>query len=169
METWDILDENGNLTGQTMNKGDKNVWDKGIYHAGADVWIINSENLILIQKRSPQKKLQPNVWAMTGGSVIKGETALEALKRETKEELGVELNVENAINIKHYRTGNVWLDEFIIKQDIDLNEVVLQEDEVSDIKYATFDEIEALYKNNMFMKNRWEFVREEIKTYLSNN
>ena len=36
---------------------------------------------ILIQKRSPKKKLEPNVWAMTGGSVIKGETLLEALKR----------------------------------------------------------------------------------------
>ena len=93
MEVWDILDENGNITGETMCKGDKKVWEEGIYHQGVDAWIINSENKILIQKRSPKKKLEPNVWAMTGGSVIKGETLLEALKRETLEELGIELRV----------------------------------------------------------------------------
>lgn len=166
METWDILDKNGNPTGKTMNKGDKIVWQEGIYHPGTDVWIINSENKLLIQKRSPQKKFEPNVWAMTGGSIIKGETPLETLKRETMEELGVELDVKNAIKIKRYRTGNVWLDEYIVRQDIDLNKVVLQEEEVSEVRFATFDEIERLFQNNLFIGNRWEYVRDEIKKYL---
>ena len=166
MEIWDILDENGNVTGETMNKGDKLVWQEGIYHPGTDVWIINSENKLLIQKRSPQKKFEPNVWAMTGGSIMKGETALETLKRETMEELGIELDTEKAIKIKRYRTGNVWLDEYIVRQDIDLNKVVLQEDEVSEVKFATFDEIENLFQNNLFISNRWEYVRDEIKEYL---
>lgn len=166
MEIWDILDENGNLTGKTMNKGDKLVWQQGIYHPGTDVWIINSENKLLIQKRSPQKKFEPNVWAMTGGSIIKGETALETLKRETMEELAVELDVSKAIKIKRYRTGNVWLEVYIVRQDIDLNKVVFQEDEVCEVKFATFDEIEELFKKNQFISNRWEFVRDEIKKYL---
>ena len=167
METWDILDGNGNLTGKTMNKGDKIVWQEGIYHPGADVWIVNSENKLLIQKRSPEKKFEPNVWAMTGGSIMKGESALETLKRETMEELGVELNVKNAIKIKRYRTGNVWLDEYIVRQDIDLDKVILQEEEVCDVKYATYDEIEELFQNNLFICNRWEYVRDEIREYLS--
>ena len=166
METWDILDENGNLTGKTMNKGDKLVWQEGVYHPGTDVWIINSENKLLIQKRSPLKKYEPNVWAMTGGSIIKGETALETLKRETMEELGIELDVSKAIKIKRYRTGNVWLDEYIVRQDIDLNKVILQEEEVSEVKFATFDEVENLFQNNLFISNRWEYVRDEIKEYL---
>jgi len=163
MEIWDILDENGNLTGQTMQKGDKKVWQKGIYHQGADVWIINSENKILIQKRSSQKKLQPNVWAMTGGSVIKGETSLETLKRESFEELGIELDIENAIKINRYRTGNVWLDVYVVRQDINLDGIVIQEEEVSEVKFATYDEIEELYNHHQFMENRWEYVRVEIK------
>ena len=56
---------------------------------------------------------------MTGGSVIKGESPLEALKRETLEELGGELDIDKAIKIQHYKTGNVWLDEYIVKQDIE--------------------------------------------------
>ena len=38
MEVWDILDENGNITGETMCKGDKKVWEEGIYHQGVDAW-----------------------------------------------------------------------------------------------------------------------------------
>ena len=59
-----------------MRKYDKSVFERGLYHLGADVWIINKENKILIQKRAAQKRLEPNVWAMTGGSVIVGENSL---------------------------------------------------------------------------------------------
>ena len=83
MEIWDILDSEGNKTGRTMVKGEEKL-PEGFYHLGADVWIKNSENKILIQKRSPQKKLSPNVWAMTGGSVIKGETSIETIERDTE-------------------------------------------------------------------------------------
>lgn len=168
MEIWDILDENGNITGNTMKKDDKIVWQKGIYHQGADVWIINSNKEILIQKRAIQKKLEPNVWAMTGGSVIKGETPLDTIKRETLEELGIELQIEKAIKIQHYKTGNVWLDEYVVEQEINLDDIMMQSEEVSDVKFATFNEIEKLYQNNKFIKNRWEFVRENIRQYLCN-
>lgn len=166
MEIWDILDGDGKPIGKTMIKGE--TIPEGQYHLGADIWIINSENKILIQKRSPQKVLCPNVWAMTGGSVIKGESSLETLKREVKEELGIELKIDSAIKIKHYKTGNVWLDEYLVKQDIDLSKIVMQKEEVSDVKFVSFDEIEKLYQDNRFMKNRWEFVRDEIKKYIEN-
>lgn len=166
MEVWDILDENGDLTGKTMNKGDSIVWQEGIYHQGVDVWIINCENKILIQKRAAEKRFEPNVWAMTGGCVIKGESILNALKREVLEELGIKLDIAKAIKIKRYRTENIWLDVYVVKQDVNLNEVVIQKEEVSEVKFATFSEIERLYKDDMFMKNRWEFVREEIKKYI---
>lgn len=139
MEIWDIFDEAGNITGKTMKKDDKIVWQKGIYHQGADVWIINSEKKILIQKRSDQKKLEPNVWAMTGGSVIKGETPLDTLKRETFEELGIELDVKKAIKIHHYKSGNAWLGEYIVEQDVSLNDIIMQKEEVSHVKFATYD------------------------------
>lgn len=166
MEIWDILDENGNITGDTIDKDEGTVLSKGMYHKGADVWILNSKREILIQKRAPKKRLEPNLWAMTGGSVIKGESSLDTIKRETKEELGIDLDVEKAIKIQHYKTGNVWLDVYIVEQEVNLNDIIMQEEEVSDVKFVSFDEIESLYKDNKFMANRWEFVREEIKKYI---
>ena len=161
-EIWDILDENGNQTGETMKK-EYNI-KPGIYHQGADVWIINSDNKILIQKRSPRKKLSPGVWAMTGGSVIKGETSKETIKRETKEELNIDLEIENMNLIKKYRTGNVWLDVYMIRKDINLDDVIMQEDEVVEVKWASCEEIDEIYKNNQFIENRWEFVRNIMRS-----
>ena len=57
MEYWEVLDGEGKPTGEIMEKYDKKVFERGFYHLGADVWIINSDNKILIQKRSPLKRL----------------------------------------------------------------------------------------------------------------
>lgn len=162
-EIWDLLDENGEKTNKTMKKGEQ--IPKGFYHTGADVWFINSENKILIQKRAPLKRC-PNVWAMTGGSVIKGETSLQTIERETKEELGVQLDLEKVKFIKRYKTGEVWLDVYVARQDIKLENIVMKEDEVSDVKWATYEEIEKLFQKGQFMPNRWEYVREAIKDFI---
>ena len=164
MEIWDILDNEGNKTGRTMIKGEEKI-PEGFYHLGADVWIKNSENKILIQKRSPQKRLEPNVWAMTGGSVIKGETSIETIERETFEELGIKINVKEAKILTRFKTGNVWIDTFFLKQDIDLDKVIMQEEEVCDVKWAAYEEIEEIYQQGQFIKNRWEFVRDIIKDF----
>ena len=153
MEIWDILDEQGNKTGQTIQKGE--MIPEGYYHMGADIWIIDPKNNILIQKRSPQKKQSPNVWAMTGGSVIKGETTLETIERETFEELGIKLNIKDIKLVNHYKTGRVWLDTYLIKQEIDIKDIVMQEEEVSDVKWATYEEIEELNSNENFLHNRY--------------
>lgn len=162
-EVWDILDEKGNKTGRIMKKG---LLPEGFYHQGADVWIINSGNKILIQKRSPQKRNSPNVWAMTGGSVIRGETSLQTIQRETKEELGISLNMKDIKLVKQYKTGTVWLDTYLIKQDIDLKDIIMQEEEVCEVKWATYKEIEELFAHNQFMENRWEYIRDIIKDFI---
>lgn len=164
MEIWDILDTEGNQTGKTIVKGEENV-PEGFYHLGADVWIKNSENKILIQKRSPQKRLSPNVWAMTGGSVIKGEKSIETIEREAFEELGVTLNIQDVKLAIRFKAENVWVDTYFLKQDIDLNNIIIQKEEVCDVKWATYEEIEYLYQSHQFMKNRWEFVKDAIKDF----
>ena len=162
MEIWDILDEQGNKTGKTIQKGE--MIPEGYYHMGADIWIIDSKNNILIQKRSPQKKQSPNVWAMTGGSVIKGETTLETIERETFEELRIKLNMKNIKLVNHYKTGRVWIDSYLIKQEVDIKDIVMQEEEVSDVKWATYEEIEELNSNEKFLHNRWDYVKNVINS-----
>src|SRR3989344_1498741 len=90
MEYLDILDENGELTGQTV------AYDvahqKGILHKAVHVWLLNSKGELLIQKRSANKEAYPNQWEISAsGHVSAGQTSLEAARRETKEELGLDL------------------------------------------------------------------------------
>ena len=169
METWDILDENGNLTGKTMHKCDKIVWQEGIYHPGADVWIINSENKLLIQKRSPEKKFEPNVWAMTGGTVIYGEIPVETVAREANEELGIEIPQDQLKLVTKFKTGNVWVMAFILRNNYDITKMTFQEEEVSTAKWATIEEVDEIFESGNFIKDRWEFVREYIKQEIDNN
>ena len=56
IEKWEILDNNGNPTGEIMEKYDKKVFNKGIYHLAADVWIINIDGNLLFN--SLKKKLK---------------------------------------------------------------------------------------------------------------
>ena len=163
MELWEVLDDKGNPTGEIMEKYDKRVFDKGLYHLGSDVWIINSENKILIQKRSEYKRLEPNVWAMTGGSVIVGENSLETIVREAKEELDITIDSNKLKLITKFKTGNVWIDTYILKNDYDISEMKFQKEEVSDAKWVTWNEIDELVKEGKFIKNRWEFVNEFLK------
>ena len=160
-EIWELLDEKGESTEKTMQKGEE--VPEGFYHPGADVWILNSENKIFIQKRSPKKRLSPNVWAMTGGSTIQGETSLQTIARETLEELGVKLNLDKVEFVKRFKEGNVFIDTYFVRQNIDLNDVVMQEDEVCDVKWATFEKIEELVQKDQFIHGRWGYVRDLIK------
>lgn len=161
MELWDLVDENGNKLGMVINREDGQP--EGTYHVGVDVWIINSENKILLQKRSSKKRLEPNVWAMTGGSSLYGETVEDTIIREAKEELGINLVEDKLQLVKKYSTGEVFIYAHLIRQDIDINDIVMQEDEVSDVKWVTYDEAEELYNQGQFIKNRWEYIRDIIK------
>ena len=168
MEYWDVLDENGNPTGEIMKKYDEKVFERGLYHLGSDLWPINSENKILIQKRSSQKRLEPNVWAMTGGSVIVGENSKQTIIRESKEELDINVNCDDLKLITRFKTGNVWIDTYIIKKDYDISEMKFKEDEVSEVKWASFEEIDDLVNKGQFIKNRWEFVSKFLKNEIEN-
>ena len=47
------------------------------------------KNKFLFGKRSKNKKWAPGLWDIVGGHALPGEAALETLKRETHEEVGI--------------------------------------------------------------------------------
>src|SRR4051794_1560231 len=44
---------------------------------------------VLLARRSPKRRIYPDVWSFPGGHVDEGETLAEALIRELNEEVGV--------------------------------------------------------------------------------
>lgn len=67
----------------------------GGYHLVVHVWIRNSKGEYLISQRSENRSTFPLMWECVSGSVVKGEDSLQGAVRETKEEVGIDLNTES--------------------------------------------------------------------------
>ena len=87
-EMWDIYDINKNKIGKQVQRNSYQ-FKKGEYHIVVTAIIMNSKNEILISKRAAYKKFGL-MWECNGGSILAGETSLEGVLREIKEELGIE-------------------------------------------------------------------------------
>lgn len=112
-EIWDVYDTNRNKTGKTVER--KNVvLKKGEYHIVVTAIILNEKNEILISKRAPYKKYG-EMWECNGGSVVAGETSIEGVLREVKEELGIVFRQEEAIYLKEIkkRARNIIFQRFM--------------------------------------------------------
>lgn len=61
--------------------------------------IRNKHGQILIARRPVTHKVAGGLWEFPGGKIEAGESPKEALKREIREELGIEVKVEELIDI----------------------------------------------------------------------
>ena len=93
-EIFDILDENGNFL--NLQEEREEVHSKGLWHRAVVVFLVNSKNQVLLQRRSPLKKKWPNMLDVSaGGHSNAGEFGYETAIRETYEELGVKVKKED--------------------------------------------------------------------------
>lgn len=149
MELIDIVDENNELTGQVEDRW--LAYNKGLWRRTVSCWIMNGKGEVLLQKRTANKKRNPNKWAKTGGQVDCGETVEEAIYREVKEELGIEIPREQ-IKVEDIHKSNDknrrFAYNFIFIVNYKIEDYILQKEEVSEVKYVTIEEMELARKNN---------------------
>lgn len=154
LEKRDLYDANRNLTGKTIYKGEK--IPEGSYINVVLVFIQNYEGKFLIQKRS---EIKNGLYATTGGHPKSGESSLQGIITEVKEEIGIDLKPED---VKLYYGGRsdeeqVFWDDYYVKMDIpNIENLKLQEEEVASVHWFTADEIIDLMKNELFFMNHFE-------------
>jgi isopentenyl-diphosphate Delta-isomerase len=94
-ELFDVLDEDGNVTGRTATK--REVHENGWWHTGAHLCAIDGNGNIFQQLRGkiPDVRILPNVWDLfiVAGHVSAGETPVQTLVRETQEEIGLDFSL----------------------------------------------------------------------------
>lgn len=155
-EYFDVLNSNGEYTNEVASR--EECHKKGLYHKAVVVIILSTDNKkVLLQKRSANKKLWPNLWDITaGGHVLSGELGYEAVIRETKEEIGIDINKEElefigattSETIKGEIINRHFNEYYIVHKNINIDDIILQEEEVQDIKWLEKEEIIRRIKNN---------------------
>ena len=166
MELVDIVDENNKLTGQIEDRWV--AYNKGLWRRTVSCWIMNKKGEVLLQKRTANKVRNPNKWAKTGGQVDSGETVEEAIFREVKEELGIEIPKEQIRVIDIHKSSEKnkrFAYNFLFVVDHKIDDYMLQKEEVAEVKYVTIEEMELAKKNNdsNYTFGNWdneEFYRE---------
>lgn len=113
----------------------------GEYHLGVDVWIKNENGEYLIQKRSELKKRLPGIWMATGGAVISRESGIEAVVRETAEEMGVQVDTSKLTLLFKSKFSNCINEIWLLQQNVELSDISMQLNEVSEVKWVSKDEI----------------------------
>ncbi len=162
----EMIDEY-NIRGEKIGVVDKEIAHRdGLWHKSVHVWIINNEGKILLQYRSSNKSLYPDTWdASFAGHIGAGENSIDALLREGKEELGINVDLERLEylftnrEILLYRDidSREFVDIFLLRQDIIFDDLVYQEEEVSESKFVTVDEFFDLVDNNKLFPHEVEY------------
>ena len=106
-ELVDIYTANRIKTGKVINRSDKKKLNENEYTLAVHCWIINSKKEILITQRNLNLN-RGGMWEDTHGGVKSGETSIEGMKRELKEELGLEIDDNELILVKTLKRKNVF-------------------------------------------------------------
>jgi len=81
-------------------------------------FIINLSGQILLTQRSLNTN-RGGKWEDTHGGVKSGETSLQAIVRELKEEIGINVKEDELNFIKTLKRKNVFRDIYVLKKNID--------------------------------------------------
>mgnify|MGYP001050837068 FL=1 len=145
----EMIDEY-NKIGEKIGVVDKEIAHRdGLWHKTIHVWIINDKNEVLLQYRCADKKLYPNMWDTSfAGHIDAGESSIQAVIREGKEELGIDVDLEKlefimtmVEKVKYEQiVSNEFMDVFVLRQNVELDKIALQKEEVAEAKYVSIEE-----------------------------
>ena len=152
MELRDLYNSKRILTGEVIQKGKK--VPKGKYYITVVVFIENSKGEFLLQKRVPEKD---GKWATTGGHPKSGESSLEGIVTEIKEELGLTVKQNELTLFKIIQTEDDFVDLYYLKKDININDIKIQKEEVETVKWASRKEIQNMINQGIFNQSNEKF------------
>lgn len=148
IELFDIYDREGQFQNRTVERGQ--TLADGDFHLVVQVWIGHKDGRFLIQKRAENLKNAPGVWATTAGHVLAGETAIDGAVRELEEEMGISAVSDELIEVYREITGQSHSVAFFLEKEVQLNDVTIQIEEVSAVKWETADIIQKMIASGEF-------------------
>lgn len=136
-EFLDYYDEDGNFQGTASRE---EVHKEGLWHNTVHCWLYTKDSNVMFQIRKDTNTF----YTTASGHVSAGETIKEAFKREIKEEIGLDLDTDNAtlVDIVTWKMDKVKKDGTLMKDRAKANVYInLYEGDYTDFN---FDKEEVL-------------------------
>ena len=162
MELVDLYSEDRIPLGKTAERHEHRARESfEEFRVVVHICIFNPEGQLLIQQRSMQKNAFPGKWDVSAaGGVDAGETSRQGAEREVREELGYALDltgVRPSVTV-NYDGG---FDDFflVVRDDLELGRLTLQEEEVAAVRWAGPEEVRRLLETGCFVNYPASFLR----------
>ena len=94
-----------------------------------------------------------------GGGVDAGESSRQGAEREVREELGLELDLTGLRPSVTVNFDGGFDDFFLLEREVDLTALRLQEDEVAQVRWADWLEVERLLEGGEFITYPKSFLQ----------
>ncbi len=150
MEIWDLYDRNRTPLGVTHPRGRQYPMPRGTYHPAVTVFTVSADGLLLVTRRSTEKRLYPGFLEVTAGSGVAGEDSLTSALRELSEETGIDGKQANGgagldLLVTVYEP-TAFMDCYLARLDAPAAEVelTLQDGETTDSMWVTLWAFEHL-------------------------
>ena len=161
MELWDAYDAEGKLAGFDIVRGEK--VPEGYYHLVCEAVICHEDGDYLLMQRSFEKEIYPGKWEIgAGGSALKGEDKFQAVKREVREETGIDTGeLEEIYGFVHEKHHAIYAG-YLLTTPIDKNAVRLQKGETIDYKWISKEELLEHYDSEACLPS----TRERLSAFM---
>ena len=149
-ELFPLVDEEGNITG-AATRGECHNGSK-LLHPVVHLHVFNSQGDLYLQQRPDWKDIQPGKWdTAVGGHIDLGESVEIALKREAREELGIE--DFNATLLTHYVFESAREKELVFAHKTVFDGTIIPSEELNGGRFWTLEEIRSNLGKELFTPN----------------
>ena len=145
----DIYDENRQLTGRTHRRGSS--WKPGEYGLVVCVWVYDGRGKLLMTRRAEGKSFA-GTWENSGGAAKAGETSLQAIARELREETGIHAEESEFRLFSQEQEGHTFYDFYFLKKNVKLEDIVLQPGETDDVRWVSFNQVHAMIRRRQICR-----------------
>jgi len=156
-----VLD--GDAKPTNFNRAREIIHRKGYLHRTVHIWIVNSRQEVLLQKRGNDVEVSKALWGCAcTGHITTGKSSLETAVDEVYQELGVNIwpiaQAGKLLKIGEFRHNfddeaitfhdNEINDVYLLEVDKTIDEYTIEDGIVEEIKFMNYKEFENDYKTN---------------------
>lgn len=159
MEILDAYKEDGTLAGFDINREEI---PEGYYCLTCDVIVKHKDGTYLAMQRDYAKPIYPGYFEITaGGCALKGENKLECVKRELKEETGINCDCFVQVGFQISKERRYICYDFLCEVDCDKDSIILQKGETISYRWLDNNQVKKLMESEFVIPVQ----RERMKKY----